>query len=338
MNIASRNFTIDYLRAIALLCIILAHSCPDALIGQLRNFDVILMVLLMGMSFELSAGKTNNFNYKNYIFKRFDRLILLTWKFLSLFFIFFFFLSFLSGNFFSMNQIVGSFTIFDGVNSIGYVWIMRVFFLIAILNPLLFKLSNKIKSNIIFILTIVALGLFYYLVILNISLSNRYLRLIYNNIVVYTFGYGIIAYLGIRLNKFKKSEVLVLAFLFLILYLVLGYNNQFAFTQAFKYPPRFYYLAYGLFISLFLFVGLERLNLPQNNVARFLNYLSVNSIYIYFWHIVVIYLINKLSYRDLWMSNFLLMRFFVLLMPSLVLTYVQLGVVSEFGRKLFAKA
>lgn len=49
-----RNTKIDILRAIAMICIIIAHSKPDALTFQLRNFDVIMIVILLGASFQLS--------------------------------------------------------------------------------------------------------------------------------------------------------------------------------------------------------------------------------------------------------------------------------------------
>ncbi|PAK50013.1 acyltransferase family protein, partial [Priestia megaterium] len=69
-----RDERIDILRAIAILCIILAHSNPMGVIFQLRNFDVTMMVFLMGSSFFLSNQK-KTINYGNYVIKRFKRLI-----------------------------------------------------------------------------------------------------------------------------------------------------------------------------------------------------------------------------------------------------------------------
>lgn len=40
---------IDFLKLVGLFCIILAHVGPPAVVMQLRNFDVPLMVILSGM-------------------------------------------------------------------------------------------------------------------------------------------------------------------------------------------------------------------------------------------------------------------------------------------------
>lgn len=72
-----RNTKIDILRAIAMICIIIAHSTPNPLAFQLRNFDVIMIVILLGASFQLSMqGKS--INYIEYLIKRFKRLVVPT--------------------------------------------------------------------------------------------------------------------------------------------------------------------------------------------------------------------------------------------------------------------
>lgn len=53
----NRRSDIDFLRALGFLLIVLAHvgNAPVAIM-QLRNFDVVLMVIVMGMSFSLGGG------------------------------------------------------------------------------------------------------------------------------------------------------------------------------------------------------------------------------------------------------------------------------------------
>ena len=79
-----RNRSIDLLRFIALTGIIIAHIDPPSFWMQLRGFDVPLMVFLSGVSYRISGG--NKQNYWSYAVKRFKRLILPVWVFLTIYF------------------------------------------------------------------------------------------------------------------------------------------------------------------------------------------------------------------------------------------------------------
>lgn len=50
----TRDFSIDILRAIALMGIICVHIRPSSFWAELRNFDVPMMVFLSGISFAIS--------------------------------------------------------------------------------------------------------------------------------------------------------------------------------------------------------------------------------------------------------------------------------------------
>ena len=61
-EVKERDYKIDILRFIAIICIILSHTKPPETIFLLRNFDVTLMVMIMGASFYLS-NNNKNINY-----------------------------------------------------------------------------------------------------------------------------------------------------------------------------------------------------------------------------------------------------------------------------------
>lgn len=84
-----RDFKLDTLKAIALLCIILAHVAPPAWLMQMRNFDVPLMVLISGDLAGRAITK-KKLNYFEYLKKRVFRLVKPVWIFLVIFFIFMF--------------------------------------------------------------------------------------------------------------------------------------------------------------------------------------------------------------------------------------------------------
>lgn len=124
-----RDISLDILRCIAIVSIILVHIDPKSiLINQIRSFDVPLMVFLSGVSYALSNSVIGRpkLAYSSYCIKRFKRLILPSWIFLLIYYILFHTAYFL----YSSNahilwlDMLHNFTFFTG----WYVWIIRVFF------------------------------------------------------------------------------------------------------------------------------------------------------------------------------------------------------------------
>lgn len=215
--LTQRDEKIDILRAIAMIGIIIAHSHPGALINQIRNFDVVLMVLLIGTSFYLSMESSpTKTSYISYLKKRFKRLVIPTWTFLVIFLALFFILSIILGDtfYFSAGNIIGFFTLMSS----WYVWIIRVFVIIAILSPFLMQLTNKFKSNLFFMLALAGLyGLYMIFLLINdyFLYGTGMVQRLYEDCFLYAYGFGLIAWLGMRLKKFKLKEIFLLSLIFL---------------------------------------------------------------------------------------------------------------------------
>lgn len=79
----TRDNRIDLLRFIGLAMIILAHVSPPDIVFQGRNFDVPLMVIVAGLSFQVSYRYES---YISYLWKRIKRLLFPVWLFLSIVF------------------------------------------------------------------------------------------------------------------------------------------------------------------------------------------------------------------------------------------------------------
>lgn len=77
-----REKYIDVLKVIGLLGIILAHVQPPEVLFQLRNFDVVLMILV---SAYLGLQSKKSEKLISYLIKRFKRLVIPTWIFISFF-------------------------------------------------------------------------------------------------------------------------------------------------------------------------------------------------------------------------------------------------------------
>lgn len=199
-----RNEKIDLLRFIGLSMIIFAHVDPPSILFQLRNFDVPLMVLVSGMSF--SFGYRNE-SYVHYLWKRIKRLVFPVWIFLT-----FYFGAILllrpSVQLLNLKTLVDSYFFIEGI---GYVWIIRVFLLVALVSPPIYFINDKVKSDSKYILILFTAFLCYE--------GVRFLTIYYANIniplavlltVFYIIPYSFVFALGLRLPALnhKKNSTL----------------------------------------------------------------------------------------------------------------------------------
>ncbi|CAM3130764.1 acyltransferase [Sporolactobacillus spathodeae] len=296
---------------------------PNTFIFQLRNFDVTLMVFLMGSSFYLSSQK-KNLPYREYLIKRFNRLIIPTWKFLILFFGVFFVIAliFHQHYYFGVRNILSSFLI---INGIGYVWIMRVFFIIAVFNPLILLISNKVKNNTIYFL-LLTVSYIIYAILLYIDRHIHFsgaAQKIFEYYIAEGFGYCLIAALGIRIYHLKKKQLLFFSTIFFVIFSILFVFHKFAPTQLYKYPPTLYYFSYGLFVSYILFYFLS-FNLPLKIFSnKFVIYLSKKSLDLYYCHIIPIYIIILFGSKMAIISGSFITRFLFILFIGLFLLYLK---------------
>lgn len=77
-----RNNTVDILRCLGTLLVILAHTSPPATIAGMRTFDVCLLVMISGYCSNYKCG-----NFGPYIVKRIKRLCVPAWKTMTLIFV-----------------------------------------------------------------------------------------------------------------------------------------------------------------------------------------------------------------------------------------------------------
>ena len=138
--------------------------------------------------------------------------------------------------------------------------------------------------------------------------------------------YFMIFILGTAIKNFTKRDIKLLAASCLFLYAVLGFyiyikNGYWIPTQAYKYPPRMYYMAYALFIILLLWENKDVINKIQNRpIINAINFISSHSIWIYFWHILFLDLIHFES----WLINYVLV-----LILAMIVVYIQEGILTR---------
>lgn len=310
-----RDLSIDILRSIALLGIVLIHCGPDSLfLQQIRNFDVPLMVYLSGVSYSISQGNTA-VNYKDYVIKRFKRLILPTWIFLCIYNLLMFITS---GHFLPADIFLRYSLFYTG----WYVWIIRVFFIIAICAPLVLPYFYKVTLKKSLIIILVAL------------VVNEFISTLIDNYLYYLFviniPYLVFFIMGGLSNRFSNKTFFVILLLSSILYCSISiylylYNDHFVLTSSYKYPPRLYYSLYALMSITFLWLIRLKIYsfLKYIKCDKFFLFIGSHTIWIYFWHIPLLSFVNRFN-LVFWE------RYLLVFIISLTITFFQNKTIDHF--------
>lgn len=314
-----RDYRIDLLRFVGLVMIVFAHAGPPDVLFQLRNYDVPLMVLISGMSFAIAFKPQES--YLQYVWKRVKRLVFPVWIFLTGYFLVLYLIN-PEAKELAQKTIVNSYSLLEG--SIGFVWIIRVFLLVALTAPLIYRGFQKRWSDnfYLFILLVAAVVYEFGHPLIAPYIPGRFVREI-SAVVFYIVPYSLVFALGLVVPKLsiRKNRLLGASFLAVfgaIAFHLFQVEGTFVTTQTFKYPPRAYYFSYAIAISLFLWTisnklwsVVKRVGLVKETIL----FMAQNSMWIYLWHIP---LVKTLS-EDL----FFVWRFVIFLAIATLLTWAQ---------------
>ena len=318
-----RDLYIDALRAIGILCIILAHVYAPNVVTQLRSFDVPLMLFVSGLSF---SGKSMSSSLIRFYYTRTLRLIIPTYVFLILFFG----LYSLLNHPWDSEKIVNSFLLLEH-NSIGYVWIIKVFLLIMLATPVLIFINNRLNiiQFLLLILTLYISQLFIVKIPLYISFTPQS-SVLFNEVISNITGYSIPFLLGLRIKSLSKIEInkaivftFILAIIFFMLYI---YQNGFELniSSKYKYPPHSFYISYGCLMSLFLWYLRPLLSIL--NKSKLLLFIGQNTMWIYLWHIPYVLILNRVL--DIWY-----LKYIIVVVMSISTYFVQYRIINTIQSK-----
>lgn len=305
MATKSRNPYIDFLRALGLLLLVVAHTFPPEWLKAIRTFDVPLMVFISSICYKPLCGG----GYLAYCMKRFKRIYIPVAIFLTLFFgAELLSLLIIGKPNMNLKVIVGSYLLLN-YPGIGYVWIMRVFIMMALITPLMYEWLCKTR----FLATIIIIGTIIVLQKLFASMTplidSDVVRFIVDETLLYAVGYSAIAILGVKITQFSHRQIIIV--ITIATMAVAGYvlcNNMIFDPQATKYPPQSLYILYGLMCSAILW-WLQPF-LSSLGRIRFFAYLSKNSMWIYLWHIIPVYMIAYLNLMPkFWIGRYLITLF-----------------------------
>lgn len=305
----ARDTSIDVLRCLAILGIILVHSKPGIFWTQLRNFDVPLMVLLSAVCYGQSNG--SKILYYRYLQKRFIRLVIPSWIFLTFYFI-------------------GTYILTQSVNprrmmmcytlmTPWYFWIIRILVGMAVIAPFLKNLSDRLTVTELLILCAMMIGVTEVLAIL----SSAYIY----KVAIMFIPYASIYLFGMNFYRLSKRNILYTGVLFMLIYFAAAVffyiqNGSYFPTQNYKYPPRIYYVSYALGISALLWYLRQQITffLHKFRLHDFAKFIGSHTFWIYLWHIPIVdYLAKRYNYPT---------TFAIVCLSSISITYLQVVIVK----------
>jgi len=309
---SERDISIDILRAIAFFGLVTVHINPPAWICQLRSFDVPMMVFLAGVSYCLSCPK--KIPYLSYIRKRFLRIIIPTWIFL-LFYNLLIRHTTLPSTLLQLNLLTG-----------WYVWIMRVFFIIALFAPLVIRTIRSLSvSQFLFAIVLV---LIFNELLANVLVGgfvgdNSNIRVIF----MMNLPYLLLFSLGVFINRLSDKILYSIGFASLTIYIIMAslyYVNcgMYVSTSVEKYPPQLYYLSYAILWIVVLWQVRFTIVYIMNVVKlkRLLCFVGSHTMWLYFYHIIVLNYVMSIPQS--------MIRFLIVVIISLFITCVQHKVIG----------
>lgn len=303
----NRDIAIDLCRILGTLLVMLAHVTIPTFLSEVRSFDVILLVIVSGICFSGSV------DYRRYIWKRIKRLVFPTWILLILLFACAYVACILlnRAQVYSFTQIWKSFLFLEG--SIGYIWIVRVYLGIAIINPIISRFNKSISP-------------LFYLVVLNLVIIAFSLFFSSDQVLIYyvqeTVIYCLLAFWGTKLNSLEqkpKEQFIVNTILISLIGLIVTLIINGFHPNAYKYPPVGQYIYYGLGISVLIIVFLRRVNLDAipERTKNVLSYWSTKSFTLYLVHIFVLSMMNS-AFDSINLSLHWAAFYFILIVSSMI--------------------
>jgi peptidoglycan/LPS O-acetylase OafA/YrhL len=278
----NRNTAYDIIKIVAVISAMLVHFELNTNISQILAYSVPLLIFLSGI---LSSSSQNN-NYGFYLLKRVKRIVFPSYVMICFVMIARLFVFLCNkGDFYSFDRVLQ--TIFLCDYGIGYIWITRIFLIIAVATPVLSKINNKVENDCVLLL-IFAFSLAAYTVIERALLPFH--KEIWFQYTVYMIPYFMIFLLGQRFTRRKLVPIIASA-VGLIGFVHLSIENGFH-PSSEKYPPELQYILYGIFsavVLVWLFSFTNQFRFSQKAQDKFA-WFSSESFNIYLVHATLIIL------------------------------------------------
>lgn len=323
-----RDTSLDIMRFLGVLIIMIAHSEPPEWVFQLRNFGSPLLVIASALT-SATIFKYKSIDIQSFYKKRLSKLVFPAWIFLTFYFaaVYIFCMLVDKPFFYSKHTLLSSYFFTDGI---GYVWILKIYITLALITPFALKIAKSNQTNSAYFYPIIlAYGGYEFLVfwgrIYFPELSAAALPVI---------AYSLLFMYGLKMNKLTMKQLLSVSFVSLAIFLsFVAYNfystGEFVQTQEYKYPPSLYYLSYSLFWINIVYILCKKV-LHNWIPNAFSEWFSSNSLWVYLWHIMAIFIWNKILSDSVHFDFESLVKFVFILSFGVTATLLQNTLVMTF--------
>ncbi|GDX61898.1 hypothetical protein LBMAG33_2080 [Candidatus Levyibacteriota bacterium] len=321
----NRFNNIDFIRAIAIICVIATHVYSRHLFGEFNiliwnylHFTIFMFIFCSG--YVLSLRYEFEFNswkqILSWYFKRSQRLIIPFYCYLFVHYL----LWYLFPQFFdglelnnSFNFIVQSIFLTGGVNAN---WLVLLFIQLTVLLPLLTKIYIKKIIIIFYILFSTFFTIYITFIPFSYNLS-RYVMWI-------PWSLALLFSIYASRNKISNKKYISLAILSGILFYLFNFLHPFNKSLSLydhKYPSDLYYLSYEFFITFILLSISQSSYLKNSFLQKSYEYISHKSYSLYFIHYIVLDFIFKVTNNYYLFSN-IFIQFLLILSISLFICWL----------------
>lgn len=321
-----RNYTIDLLRVIGTFTVIMAHIDPPNLLFQIRAFDVLMLVFISGMS---SVG-SSKYSNKEYLIRRCNRLLKPTYICMTTLFLLCFVCCSLlhKEQLYTIEDIGYSFILSD--HGMGYIWIVKVYLLIALFTPFLNKICKNTNTPLTVSLLVVTMVAIQHVLLKITPLRNN---ILFSDYLLYIIPYCLVAYIGMLWNKTNNlTKLLIISISFIGVMIHLYFDDTFA-PNSFKFPADYQYVCYGIFGSIVAYCIAKCVcnDIKKVDKYKICEFLSVNSFDIYLCHIIVMLAFNMITKAlKIDFLNVFCVHYIIVLSASIVLAIVINNIKSMF--------
>lgn len=280
-----RNTTVDFLRGFAMLLIILIHVTAyfrDTILARtLWEYSQVAVHTFVFCSAYLYFSKTKTEHFTiAYFWKRTKRLVIPYYCFLIFLFLYTFIFK---GVPISFETIVRK-TLFLNVSSRDLDWLVVLFLYFMILLPLIRLLSKK--PLLLWSYTVISLISSIMLLFADSSIAFRLVMWLPWSLLL------IVSYLVVvyeKKNWFFPSIIVISFGIFIISRaLLMNAGDTLTLTEN-KYPPNIFYLSYGVFLMLFLYILHQKYGSAIGFFQKYFDFLSKYSYSIFFIHFLILY-------------------------------------------------
>lgn len=194
---------------------------------------------------------------------------------------------------FGMRQIINSLLLCE--DSVGYVWIMKVYFLNFLLLPLMYNISDRMKTFWKKILTVAVLIVAYLFLLLcykTIIPHNYYSWVLIEEWLICIFAYSLVGLDAVFAKTCERWEKYGCLFWGFLLFITIshGLKTGVVFNPAAgKRPPNLQYISFGLVATHLLKI------IVPNTRVRILEWISKESLGLYLLHPIFVLGLNTIN-------------------------------------------